>query len=808
MNDLRFAFRQLGKSPGFTTVAALTLALGIGANTAVFSVFKAVLLEPFPYPEAERLVHIWQSQLGHRWRGGLSAPDFLDLRARSQSFVEMGVYCPYGFNLGGTEPVRVPGILCSAGVLKALGIAPVLGRLYTDEEERDGSRPVVLSHEAWQQHFDGATDLVGRSVLINGESHRVVGVMPKGFEFLYPASPGRAFALWTPFHLQGGPGQLAPEDRLRDSHWMLAVGRLKPGVSHWAAEADLRGIAAHLAEAYPRTNARSTVWVDPFLVATLGSTIGKLIVLLATAGFVLLVACANIASLVMAKGAGRVTEVAVRVALGASRRRIVRQMLTESLALAIVGGAIGLLVAHAVLGSLRGFLPPELPRAGNIRLDLGVLGFTILLTLGTAILFGLAPAWISARTQVNEVLKEGAGGQGSQRIRARWLRVLAVAQITIALLVTNEAVLLFQSLRNVLESAHAFDTRQVLTAALHLSEGPYQEAQKRVHFWEQLIGKVEALPQVECAAVANQVPLRGGGYRSFRLAGEPIGSRAGRRLAAGTFVSPEYFQAMGIKLLAGRTLEAGDERRPEQRVVVNRALAEQCWPGRNALGQRIHDDSVRSEWSAEVVGIVECTRQQRPEQRPEPEIYWLYSVNPWPGSYLVVRSSGDPKSLVPALRRAVAELDGTLPLTEIQTMGEVLIRATQGRRFLTSLIAMFAGLILTLAMAGIYGVVSYQVAQRTRELGIRMALGAGRHRILRLILGQTLRLLGIGIGIGLALAIGVAFITRSLLYLPSALNLLCVGLGVCVVFGAALLAALLPAWQATRVDPVQALRKE
>jgi predicted permease len=356
----------------------------------------------------------------------------------------------------------------------------------------------------------------------------------------------------------------------------------------------------------------------------------------------------------------------------------------------------------------------------------------------------------------------------------------------------------------VLKSPYAFDTRQVLTASLHLSEGKYREPQQRVRFWEQLIESVEGLPQVECAAVANQVPLRGGGYRGFRLDGEAAG--AGARMAAGTFVSPDYFWAMGITLLTGRTFQPGDERLPVQRVVVNRTLAEQCWPGQQALGQRIHDHSGRSEWSAEVVGIVESTRQRRPEQAPEAEIYWPYAVNPWPGSYLVVRAAGNPKLLVPAVRRAVAALDPSLPLTDLQTMGELLTRATHGRRFLTTLIALFGGLILTLEMTGIYGVVSYQTSQRTRELGIRIALGAGRDRVFRLVFGQTLRLLGIGLGLGLALTIAGAFLTRSLLYLTSALNLLYLGLGAGVVLAAALAAVWLPAWRATRVDPVQALR--
>jgi predicted permease len=808
MNELRFAFRQLLKNPGFTAVAVITLALGIGVNTAMFSVFKAVLLEPFPYPNADRLVHLWQTPLGHRWRSPLSAPNFLDLRDRQQSFEELGVYCPYGFNLGRTEPVRVRGLLCSAGVLRALQVSPALGRWFIDAEEQDGSRPVVLSHGAWQTHFDGAGDIVGRIIKINGESHRVVGVLPARFEFLSPWFQGETYALWTPFPLQGGPGQLVRDDRLRDSQWMLTIGRLKPGVSPWAAEADVRSIAAQLATVHPKTNDRSTFWVQPFLLATLGTTLGKLLVLMITVGFVLAVACANVASLVLARGAGRLTEVAVRVAMGASRWRIARQMLTESLILAVMGGAVGLLVAQASLDAVRGFLPAELPRADAVRLDLGVLGFTFLLTLVTALLFGLAPALVAARTRVSDVLKEGTGSQGSTRLRVRLLRGLAVVQIVIALLVINEGVLLFKSLHNVLKSPHAFDTRSVLTAALHLSEGAYREPPQRIRFWEQLIEKVEALPQVECAAVANQVPLRGGGYRGFCLDGERPGSPAERRMAAGTFVSPQYFQAMGITLLAGRTFQPGDERLPVQRVVVNRALAEHCWPGQPALGQRIHDHSSRSEWSAEVVGIVESTRQQRPEQTPEAEIYWPYAVNPWHGSYLIVRAAGNPKRLVPAVRGAVAELDPGLPLTDVQTMGEVLTRAIQGRRFLALLIGLFGGLILSLAMTGIYGVVSYQVAQRTRELGVRVALGAGRSRVFRLVLGQTLQLVGVGIAIGLAFTLGVTLITRSLFYLTSALNLLYLDLGISLVLAAALGAAMVPAWRATRVDPVLALRSE
>jgi predicted permease len=809
-NDLRFGIRQLAKHPGFTAVAALTLALGIGVNTAIFSVFKGVVLEPFPYPQAGRLVHIWGTDIAGRGRNPLSGPDYFDFRDRNQTFEEMGVYCPYRFNLsmGGGEPINERGVLCSASVLRTLGARPKLGRLFTDADEAANNRPVLLSYDLWREHFEARAGIVGTSVILNGKSHVVVGVMPEDFEFLAPWFAGQRYSLWTPFPEQGDPGRLGRDEQLRDSRWMLAVGRLRPGVTHAAAEADLKRIAVVLAGTHPASNGRRTVWVEPFLAATVGSSVARLLILMATVGFVLLVACANVASLVLAKSAGRLTEVAVRAALGAPRGRIVGQMLMESLALALLGGTLGVLLAHWGLAAMQGLLPPDLPRTHMIRMDGWVLAFTFGLTLGTTLLFGLAPALVAARTNIVEALREGTGSQAGIRVRNRLLRWLAAAQFAIALLVTNQAMLLVQSLHQVLNLPQAFDTEQVLTALVQLSGGRYESPQARVAFWEQLLERVRGLPQVERAAVTTQLPLGGGGVCYYRLEGEVPSRSAIRRVATRTYVNPDYFEAMGIARLSGRSLQTGDERLPEQRVVVNRALAEHCWPGRGAVGQRLYDAPLLPAWSAVVVGVVESVRQHRPEQRPQPEIYWLYNVNPWAGSKLVVRAKGDPKLLLPAVREAVAQLDPNLPLSEIQTMGEVLAKATQGRRLLTVLVTLFAGLILTLAMTGLYGQVSGLVAQRTRELGVRIALGAGRRELIQLVIWEALRLSGVGLAIGLIVSANLAFITRGLIFGIGPFSVVWLVIGTLLALVAALAAAAIPAWRASRLDPAQTLRAE
>lgn len=808
MKPIKHALRAMLQSPGFTAVAVLILALGIGANTAVFSLFKTVVLEPFPYPQADQLVHIWETDIGGRWRGPLSAPDFYDFRDQNDTFEDLGVYCPYEFNLGTEVPERVPGALCSAGLLRTLGVPAAMGRFFTEAEEMDGSYPVVLSHALWEGKFEAAPSLVGQSILINGVSHRVVGIMPPSFTFFSPWKPGQQCQLWTPFPLEGGPGQLAPDNRLRPSRWLLAVGRFRPGVGLPAAQADLRTIAARLAEDHPESNARVQVWLMPFSWAIVGESIGRLLILIATVGFMLLVACANLATLLLARGSGRSSEIAVRLALGASRRHILLQLLGESAVLASVGAAVGVLVAYAVLSGLSGLLTIDLPRSQDVVLDQPVLWFALGLAALTVILFGLAPALVAARTNVLPALKQQGGYQVGFRARTRLLKILLTVQMALTLLVTTQAVMLFSNLWQALTSSRAFDTKEVLTASVTLSGGRYLDPNQRVAFWDRLLERVEALPTVERAAVATQLPLKSGGSTPYRLEGEVFHASNARRWALRTYVSAGFFEAMGLDLLTGRGLQSGDERSPIHQVVVNQTLVDRCWPDQDPLGRELIEDAAEPGWTARVVGVVESAQQDGFADQGQPEIYWLYPVNPWEGSSLVVRSTTDPDALMPAIRHVLSELDPYLPLAEVASMQDVVVRSLQGRSFIVLLVALMAAVILSLAMIGAYGMTSYVVAQRTRELGLRMALGASRRRVLANVVGQIMLWATCGLVAGLILAVNAMFLLRHLVYGVGSSQGLSLLVGSVLVLAATLGAVLAPALRATRLDPMKALRCE
>lgn len=808
MNTLLHSLRWMSRSPGFTGVAVLTLAVGIGANTAVFSIFKAVVLEPFPYPQPHELVHLWQTDIGGRGKGPLSGPDFFDLRDGNRTFEDLGVYCPLEFNLGVDQPDRIPGALCSAGLLRTLGVPPAAGRLFSEAEEADGSRPVILSHALWEKHFDRDPGLVGQAILLNGTPHSVVGIMPASFEFFSPWSPSQTCMLWTPFPLQGGPGQLAPREDLRPSRWMLAVGRLKPGITLQEVQSDLQTLSQRMAEAHPESNARVRIWAMPFSWAIVGDSLGRVFILLATVGFILLVACANVTTMLLARSSGRSNEMAVRVALGASRRRIVRQLLGESAILVALGAGVGIVSAYWVLGSVGDLLPINLPRGRDVAIDHWVLWFTLGVSAVAVLLSGLAPALVSARTSVVGVLKQQSGLQCVSRTRSRILKLLLTLQIALALLTTNQATLLFGSLRHALNSERVFDTDQVLTASLNLSGGEYVEPSRRVAFWNQLIEKVGAAPGVDCAAVATQLPLASGGYTTYRFPDEDWRSDAARRWAFHTYVSPDFFRAMGIDLLRGRALRNGDDLLPVQGVVVNSALADLCWPEENPLGRQIVEDRPEPGWRAVVVGVVESPRQHGLARNAQPEIYWLYAVNPWEGSSLVVRCDTQPAALVPAIRASVAELDPYLPLSHVATMREIVVESLQGRSSITLLVSLMALLILLLAMIGVYGMISHVVAQRTHEFGLRMALGASRRHVLISVVWQTVRWSLLGVAVGLLLSFNAAFLSRHLVFGVGTPDLLALAVGCGLVLVATVCSACLPALRAASSDPMAALRCE
>jgi predicted permease len=821
VQDARFALRRIIAQPVFTLLVVATLAVAIGPNVAIFSVFKAVVLEPLPYPEPDRLVHVWRTDIGERNRSGLTPPDYWDYREQSTSFEELGVYTPYVFNIGDGEPLLVSGVLCSASLLRALGVEPQIGRIFTDAEELDGSgRVVVLSNQLWQERYGADPGIIGRDITLSGEWHEVVGVMPEDFVFLSVWSRGTSFQLWTPYPLQGYPGTLTRDNSARGSSWLLSVGRLRPGVEWRAAEQEMRSIASRLAELYPDANARAQVWLQPFELEVLGSATGRLLLLGCTVGFVLLIACANVASMLLARGAGRQNEVAVRLALGSARGRMIRQLLTENLLLSLLASGAGVLLAVWSLNALKGLLPSDLPRVESVTIDGSVLAFAVGLSLFTALVFGLAPARSATRTNVVDALKEGAGARSGARGRNATLRRLAIAQLAIALLMTNGAVFLFTSLQNVLTTPQVFDSEQVLTAHVMLAGGEYETPAARVRFWEQLVERIGALPDVERAAVTAQLPLETGTYEFYLLEGETFDPRGDRRLAWRNFVSPGYFEAMGIPLLAGRLLAETDggpvsipDWRPEMPtqewdVVVNRAMAERSWPGENPIGKRIYSIDTPRRWIAEVVGLVEGIRQTGPERRSAPEIYWLYDANPFAGANLVVHSRIEPLSLVETIRGELATLDPDIPLSNVRTMEMVLDNSMRGRYFITVLTGLFTAIAVLLSMAGTYGIMSYNVAQRTHEIGVRVAIGASRSSLLFLVLRQVFRMLLFGIPIGLALIVNGTFLARGLVYGVSPFDPRYMSIAVAFVVAVALLSALLPALRATRIDPITALRTE
>ena len=819
--DLRFAARQLLGRPVFTLLVVATLAIAIGPNVAIFSIFKAVVLEPLPYPESDRLVHVWRTDVASRSRYGLTSPNYWDYREQNSSFEDLGVYNPYVFNIGDGEPVLVSGVLCSASLLRALGVAPQIGRLYTDAEELDGSgRVVILSHDMWQDRYGGDPEIIGNQISLSGEKHEVVGVMPEDFVFLSVWSRGSSFQLWTPYPIQGYPGTLTRDNSARGGSWLLSVGRLRPGVEWRAAQEEMRGIASNLAELYPETNARTQVWLQPFVLEVFGSAAGRLLILGCTVGFVLLIACANVASMLLARAAGRQSEVAVRLALGSAKWRMIRQLLTENLLLAMLAGGTGVLMAVWSLDALKGLLPPDLPRVDSVAIDGTILAFALVLSLLTALVFGLAPARNAARTNVVDALKEGAGAQSGIKKRNATLRRLAIAQLAIALMMTNGAVFLFRSLQNVLTTPQIFDTEQVLTAHVLLAGGEYEDPATRVVFWEQLLERIDAHPDVERAAVTAQLPLETGTYEYYLLEGETFDPSGQKRGAWRNFISPGYFEAMGIPMLAGRILTEADggevsipDWRPESptqewKVVVNRAMAERAWPDENPIGKRLYNIETPRRWIAEVVGLVEGIRQTGPERRSAPEIYWLYDANPFAGANLVVRARVDPLSTVETIRSELAMLDRDIPLSNIRTMGTVLDSSLRGRYFITVLTGLFTAIAVLLSMAGTYGIMSYNVAQRTHEIGVRVAMGASRRSLLGLVLRQTLRMLLFGVGIGLILIVNGTFLARGLVYGVSPFDPFHIAAAVGFVVTVALLASLRPALKATRIDPITALRTE
>lgn len=798
--DLRYGARMLMKSPGFTAVAIITLALGIGANTTLFSVVNAVLLRPLPYEGSEQLVRLWQTTAGFSDRTRASALNFSDWREQSQSFEAMAAYNDNtAYNLSGAgEPERVAGAPVSASLFSILRVRPVIGREFLAEEDQPGgNKVVILSHGFWQQHFGGESAVLGKTILLNGAPRTIVGVMPRGFGFPKPET-----ALWV-------PAAMDSKDMGRGNYFLNVIARLKPGVTSAQAQADLDKIAARLEKLYPVTNTDSRVILVPEHEEVTGKIRPMLLVLLGAVGFVLMIACANVANLLLARAAARQKEIAIRAALGASRFRIVRQLLIESLLLSTFGGALGLLAATFGLKALIAASPADLPRIAEISLDNHVLVFTIVVSMLTGILFGLAPALQVSKPNLNETLKESGrhSTTGTGLLRSGFV----VVQVALSLILLIGAGLIIRSFWRLLGTSPGFTHEKVLTAKLSLPFAKYPQPSQSANFFQQVIQRVETLPGVQSVGATSALPLSGmNNSRYFYINGRPHAGARDYTLAAYRVVSKGYFRTMGIPLLKGRDLSERDAGETEPVVIINEALARRFFPDEDPLGKQMkmgEGPDSPNPWMT-IVGVIGDVKHRAMDEEARPELYRPFIQTPEWEMAVTIRTAQKSESLIAAIRREVMAIDSDQPLANVSTMEQLMDKSVARRRFNMSLLAMFGTLAMLLAAIGLYGVMSYTVAQNTREIGIRMALGAQSTDVLRLIVGQGMALTLIGVAIGIAGAFGLTRLMKNLLYDVTATDPMTFAAVSTLLTIIALFACWLPARKATKTDPIVALRHE
>jgi putative ABC transport system permease protein len=786
--DLRYGARTLLKQTGFTLVAVLTLALGIGANTAMFSVINAVLLRPLPFPEPERLMFVEARGIGN-----FAAPDFRDLATQNRSFEQLGAYREATFNLsGGSEPERVDGARVSASLLPALAVQPLHGRNLTAEEDREGGENVVLlSHRLWQRQFGADAGIVGRAIRLDEQGYTVIGVMPPEFNF----PPNKE--LFVPLALN------AFDLNNYQSYFLTLIARLKPGVTRPQADAELATIIKP-GERGPRFGGLRVLGLQEALV---GDVRTMMLVLMGAVGFVVLIACANLANLLLTAAARRRKEIAVRLSLGANRSRVVRQFLTESLLLALLGGLTGLFLAYAALGLVNASLPANVPRVGEVRLDGWVLGFTSALTLVVGLLFGTLPALRASQTAVTDAMKAGSHSLGGSFGQKRMRSLLVVSQVALTVVLLTGAGLLLKSFVRLQNVPLGFRPERLLTARVTLRGAAYARPPQRLSFADRLLEEVRRQPGMQEAALTSFLPFATGNMGfGILMNGQ---EREGRGMPIANFrsVSPDYFGVMGIPLLKGREFSSADHERAPMVTVINETMAKRYWPNVDPLGQRIKETSNEAVWR-EIVGIVGSVRHRARGEEPRPEMFVPWSQRPVATLNVAVRTQVEAASFGTALHRAMAAIDPNLPIFEVRTMEERLFESVALPRFRAALLGVFAALALVMAVVGLYAVMAFSVAQRTHELGIRVALGAERRDVIGLVLRQGVTLVGIGVALGLAGAWALTRVLTTLLYEVTPtdpLTFLSVPVLLIVV---AILACWLPARHASRVDPITALRYE
>jgi putative ABC transport system permease protein len=781
--------------PGFTLVAVLTLALGIGANAAMFSVINTVLLKTLPYKESDRLVAVW-GRLKQVDQVELSPSELMDYRERSHSFTELAASERANLNLTGTgEPLRLEGQAVTANLFSVLGVAPHLGRAFTTEEDRTGARVAVLSYGLWQSQFGGKSDLIGKTILLDGKSYEVVGVMPAGFEYPPPMTGYKPAELWVPRALE--------IETQRDAHNLFVIGQLAANVTFAEARAEMDGVARQRQQEDSRREGRLNLVP---LQAQVGRQVRPSLLMLAGAvGFVLLIACANVANLLLASASARQKEIAVRLALGATRLRLVRQLLTESLLLALLGGGAGLLLAVWGGAALRALGANQIPRADQVSVDGTVLGFTLLLAVVTAAIFGLAPALQGSRLDLNRTLKEG-GRSGSGNAGQRLRSALVVAEVALSLVLLVGAGLLVKSFWRLLDVDPGFNPHNLLTVELSLTSERYADESRRAAFYQQLLEQLSTLPGVQAAAVVNHPPFSGRrGINVFKIEGRPAPqSMADTPLADFRVISPNYFRLMSIPLVQGRAFADADSARAPRATIINQAFAERYLPGEDPVGRRL---AVDDEWLT-VVGVVGDIRQSGLDQEAAPHVYVPYLQMSQRRSGVLLRTSVEPLSLVAAVRAQVNAIDADQPIYNVHAMDELIAGSLAARRLNLWLLAVFAGTALVLAAVGIYGVIAYSVTQRAREIGIRMALGAQPADVLRLVVRQGMMPVVMGLAAGTAGALLLTRVMATLLFGVSASDPLTFAAVAALLTLVALLACAVPAWRAIKIDPSSALRCE